>query len=531
VTRNETDATSIQRQLAIILEAEDFQKSPTLSRFLQFIIEETLAGNESKLKEYTIARKLLSKMPDFNPQVDPVVRIHAWRLRRTLHQYYLQDGINDEVVISIPKGAYIPVFKKREINPEEPTHRENSEPLHRKGISVAVLPFINNSEDAGNVAFSDALADHISTELTRYSELSVISYYSCRNIISRVNDIKEAGLLLDARYILTGTVQSDSRRLRIRVQLILAETREQIWADSYEKISTTDQLFEVQDEIAWRVVSQTAGHYGAISRNVAKLPLHMKDNDLEMYNAIFWYYHFVGDISEEMFYKAEKVLCKAVEKEPAYALGWAVLGEIWVGGYFLGYKSLITENQLEQAVFNGKKSLRIDPNCQHAYQTIALANIFLKRKEESLKAFEEWMKIKPGEAGIKGAMGFILICCGDYERGYKLLDDSVQLNPYYQWWFNAGFSFYYFYHDDYKNSFYWAEKMNMPAVPWELIMKIACCYEMNLLDASEKYRLQLQREFPMVPLMLHDYLNAVLREPILEEKLKRSLMKAGLPPL
>jgi TolB-like protein/Tfp pilus assembly protein PilF len=523
---NEMDAGAIQSQLSRMLEAEVFQNSLTLSRFLQFIVKETLAGHETQLKEYTIALKLYAKKPDFNPQVDPIIRINAWRLRRTLNHYYLQDGKNDDIIISIPKGAYIPIFKKRDHQPDEPAFSENTEPFSRKGISVAVLPFINNSEDAGTVAFADALADHISTELTRYSELSVISYYSCRNIISRVSDVKEAGLLLDARYILTGTVQSDSRRLRIRVQLILAETREQVWANSYEKISTTDRLFEVQDEIAWKVVSQTAGHYGAISRNVAKLPPQKSINDLEVYNAIFWYYHFVGDVSAEMFYKAEQVLCKAVEKEPAYALGWAVLGEVWVGGYFMGYKSRITEDQLDQAVKVGRKSLRIDPNCQHAYQTIALANIFLKRKEESLKVIEEWLKIKPGEAGIQGGMGFILICCGEYERGYKLLDDSVQLNPYYQWWFNAGFSFYYFHHNDFTHSFYWAEKMNMPIVPWELLLKIACSFEMNLMAAAEKYCIQLKREFPMIPAMLDEYVHAVLRDPILEEKLKSALKRA-----
>jgi TolB-like protein/Tfp pilus assembly protein PilF len=493
---------------------------------LQFIVEETLAGNEAQLKEYTIALKLLSKKPDFNPQVDPVIRIHAWRLRRTLHEYYLQEGKNDEVVISIPKGAYIPIFKNRDSEVNGAAFSERADISSRKSISVAVLPFINKSEDAATVAFADALADHISTELTRYSELSVISYYSCRNIINRVNDIKDIGLLLDARYILTGTVQADANRLRIRVQLILSETREQVWANAYERNSTTAQLFEVQDEIAWKVVSETAGHYGAISRNVAKLPPQKSINDLEVYNAIFWYYHFVGDVTAEMFYKAEQVLCKAVEKEPAYALGWAVLGEVWVGGYFMGYKSRINEDQLDHAVRVGKKSLRIDPDCQHAYQTIALANIFLKRKEESLKTVDEWIKIRPGEAGIQGAMGFILICCGEYERGYKLLYDSVQLNPYYQWWFNAGFAFYHFYKNDFTSALYWSEKINMPIVPWELILKIACCVELNLQEASKKYSMQLKQEFPIIPVMVDAYLNEVLRDEILEEKLKSSLKRA-----
>jgi TolB-like protein len=393
---------------------------------------------------------------------------------------------------------------------------------------VAVLPFTNFGPDVQAEAFADGLADHISTELTRYSELSVISYYSCRSIISRVTDIKEAGLILDARYLLTGTVQTNGDRIRIRVQLTLAETREQVWANAYERDNTASQLFEVQDEIVWRVVSETAGHYGAISRNIARLPTQANVNDPGVYNAIYWYYHFVGDLSIEMFHKAEKAMSKAVEADPSYALGWAVLGEIFIGGYFMGHKSQLTENQVEEAVLYGKKSIRIDPACQHGYQTIALANIFLGRKEESLKAIDEWMKIKPGEAGIKGAMGFILICCGGYETGYKMLDESVQLNPYYQWWFNAGFSFYYFHKNEFSNAFYWAEKMNMPSVPWELILKIACCSEMNLTEVSEKYALQLRREFPIIPSIIDPYLKAFLQDALLISKLKSALLKAGI---
>jgi lipoprotein NlpI len=138
------------------------------------------------------------------------------------------------------------------------------------------------------------------------------------------------------------------------------------------------------------------------------------------------------------------------------------------------------------------------------------------------------LKIKPGEAGMQGAMGFILICCGEYERGYKMLNESVQLNPYYQWWFNAGFAFYFFHHNDFSSAFYWAEKMNMPRVPWELLLKIACCNELNLRDDAQKYCLQLKREFPTIPTMLDEYLSAVLRDEMLKEKIKSAVIKAGI---
>lgn len=531
MTNKELNPELVNAQLARILMAEPFQNSGTLSRFLKFIVEETLAGHESELKEYIIALKVLSKRTDFNPQSDPIVRIHAGRLRRALNEYFLEAGKDDQLIISIPKGAYVPTFSIRQENITSGPAVSKPSVVPRNKITVAVLPFNNISTDINTVAFADGLGDHISTELTRYSELSVISYYSCRKIVERLSDIKEAGLLLDAKYILTGSVQSDNNRLRIRVQLILTETREQIWVNSYDRQSTTADLFEVQDEIVWQVVSQTAGHYGAISRSISRIPAQQHISDAGVYDTLFWYYNYVGNLTEEMFLKAEDAMFKAVQTDPGYALGWAVLGEIFVGGYFMGYRSQHTENQLEQAIVYGKKAIRIDPTCQHAYQTIALANIFLHNKSESLKTIEEWTKVKPGAAGIMGAMGFILICCGEYEKGYKMLDESVQLNPYYQWWFNAGFAFYFFNKEDYENAIYWAEKMNMPEVAWELLLKTASYVEMNNMKEARKSCIELLERFPFLRGILEDYVGAFLQDKSLVDKFYNALLKSGVKEL
>jgi TolB-like protein/Tfp pilus assembly protein PilF len=527
VINNKIDTTLLSAQLSAILLTAAFQNSNVLSRFIRFIVEETLAGHETELKEYTIAVKVLSKRTDFNPQLDPIVRIHAGRLRRALHEYYLEAGKDDPIIISIPKGTYVPAFAIRSTPVELPEVFNNREFNSPQKTTIAVLPFRNISAGIATETFADGLGDRISTELTRYPELSVVSYYSCRNIISKTADIKEAALLLDAKYILTGSVQIDSTRLRISVQLVLGSTREQIWVNTYEKVSTAANLFQIQDEIVWQVVSQTAGHYGAIYRNVSKIPPLEKVDDLRIYDAIFWYYHFVNDNSEEFFHKAEAAMQKAVKADPSYALGWAVLGELYVGGYFNGYKSRFVENQLELAVSHGKKAIKIDPVCQHAFQTMALAHLFLHNKTESLKAIEEWVKIKPGAAGIMGAMGFCLICCAQYERGFKMLDESIQLNPYYQWWYNGGISFYYFHKEAFVDAIYWAEKMNMPHIPWELLMKTAALAEMNNLSEAKQHYTELNKRFPYLQNILEGYLGAFLQDELLVAKLYKALMKAG----
>src|SRR6266851_3404798 len=100
----------IHEQLQKIFNCSVFSVSDILRRFLTYITLETLAGRSNTIKEYTIAVSVLNKPVSFKPQQDAIVRIHAGRLRRALHYYYKEPGIDDEIEISVPKGSYIPVF-------------------------------------------------------------------------------------------------------------------------------------------------------------------------------------------------------------------------------------------------------------------------------------------------------------------------------------------------------------------------------------------------------------------------------------
>lgn len=87
--------------------------SKTLPKILRYIIGEELNGRGERIKALSIAWDALGKPKDFNPQQDPVVRVNFSRLRRSLIDYYENDGHDDPIIISIPKGAYRPVFLYR----------------------------------------------------------------------------------------------------------------------------------------------------------------------------------------------------------------------------------------------------------------------------------------------------------------------------------------------------------------------------------------------------------------------------------
>jgi len=81
-----------------------------LCRFLRYIVEETLAGRASGIKEQVLGLEVFDRGPDFNPRLDPIVRVQARNLRSRMAKYYEGPGQADPIRIELPKGTYIPVF-------------------------------------------------------------------------------------------------------------------------------------------------------------------------------------------------------------------------------------------------------------------------------------------------------------------------------------------------------------------------------------------------------------------------------------
>src|SRR5581483_2999868 len=101
----------VRAALERILASEGFTGSAQLSRFLRHIVEESLSGAESDLKESVIGVKVFNRGLAYDPKADPIVRVEARRLRARLDGYYQKNRTADAVRISLPKGGYVPSFE------------------------------------------------------------------------------------------------------------------------------------------------------------------------------------------------------------------------------------------------------------------------------------------------------------------------------------------------------------------------------------------------------------------------------------
>src|SRR5262245_34177502 len=107
----------VRAELARILSSACFSHAPSLKRFLAHIVESTLEGRSEELKEYSLGVDVFGRGDAFDPKLDTIVRVQARRLRTKLQEYYASEGRDDEVVIALEKGGYVPEFSR----PDRPT--------------------------------------------------------------------------------------------------------------------------------------------------------------------------------------------------------------------------------------------------------------------------------------------------------------------------------------------------------------------------------------------------------------------------
>ena len=209
---NKPTTEAIRGQLERILQSAEFRASDKQRKFLNFVVAEALNGRAAQLKGYTIAVSVYGRTETFDPQVDPIVRVEAGRLRRALEHYYLTAGQNDPVRIEIPKGGYVPTFRMvRKPPPGAETQSSESEDSELpSGPSVAVLPLINMTADKEQDYFVDGLTEELTVELARYQEFRVIASQSTMRFKGQESDPKEIGGDLGVRFLLVGSVRMDA---------------------------------------------------------------------------------------------------------------------------------------------------------------------------------------------------------------------------------------------------------------------------------------------------------------------------------
>lgn len=464
----------VKRQLLQILTSNGFRNSQVLSMFLQFVVEETLADRANEIKEYTIGVRALGRPADFNPQIDAVVRIHAGRLRRMLHEYYHEEGLNDAILIEIPKGSYIPVFELRtpaplQTMPEADMPR--TETRSKQRATIAVFPFHNFGSDETKNYFINGIGEQLCNDLAKFQHLSVISYYSTNEFIHENRSMREIQRLLDTDYMITGSIRFLDGVIQINIQLMYAKDETLIWTKTYMRHFSPENLYSLQDDIIEHVLNEIGDYDGIITKNILQTLSTRNKNVYGVYEAVYLYYSYGGKFTPETLHQVRSALEQASETEPQNSLIWALLAKIFLYGYISKPSPSIED--LEKGTAYAAKAISLDRYCQHSYKALALSNLFLGKKEECMDAIERCLELNNKSLVMTGTTGFLMICLGKYEQGFQLLLKAFQLNPSLPWFCNLGFALYYYHVANYEEADNWIERNSSYRIPLISIVRLA----------------------------------------------------------
>ena len=472
-TDNKPTPEAIRVQLERILQSAEFRASDKQRKFLSFVVDETLEGRASQLKGYTIAVAVYGRAESFDPQIDPIVRVEAGRLRRALAHYYLTAGENDPVRIEIPKGGYIATFHTVRIPPSgaqmHASEWENSTPV--TGPSIAVMPLLNLTDDADQDYFGDGLTEELTAEFARYQEFRVIAAQSTMRFKARKVDPKEIGRDLGVRFLLTGSIRKDLKTVKIAIRLIDTSTTAQIWGESYKRDLTAADLIALQEEIAHGIVGLIADQYGLISRKLSRESRKKSPADLKAYDAILRFYHYETELTPAAFEKALAALEQAIEIDPEYGLAWAMLGHLHADNHALGFCEIGAP--LEKALTFAQKGVALAPHNQFARDALTLVYFHRGNKEFFLKHVEETIALNPNSPYVVGVAGWHMALYGEWDRGLTLLKKGMKLNPYHPSWFHLAPYMDYYRRGEHENAFAEALKFNFPELYLDPMMRAA----------------------------------------------------------
>lgn len=524
-------AAEIRSELSRILTSPEFAGSCRFRAFLSFIVEETLAGRGGSLKAYTIAVEVFGRGKEFDPQSDAVVRVEATRLRSRLDSYYIANPPVRGLKINLPKGGYRPVFQSTassapEKNPPKVSLEVgNTPPRSRIKAGIVVMPFIRlgDSESATHIARS--LSEEIAIGLVHFNDFTIINAPTGFPTEQPNEPPWETVKKLNARFILSGSVQIISNTIRTRVSLVDAETRFSLWAEKFDREFTEEGLLGILDEIATRVIMCVADGFGLINRFLAREKAGKNVAELEIYEAVLRYHYWVTTLTPDRGGEAISALKHAIALDPGYALPYAMLSDLYAGYYQWGQET--SPDFLDKAKDLAIKALDLDAGCQHA-QWARAYDLYLRGDgAQFLEIVHRAVAINPYNFNIISTAGIKICMLGHWEQGLKLVYRGKHLDLDMPGWIHVAEVLYHYLNNNFPEALAKAKLITTPFFSGGPLLRAAIYGRMGLYEQGHAELKNLLDIWPRFRRDCRELLRRIFFQPSHIDSLLQGLRSSG----
>jgi TolB-like protein/Tfp pilus assembly protein PilF len=302
-------------------------------------------------------------------------------------------------------------------------------PLSEKR-SIAVLPFVNMSDDPGQEYFSDGMTEEIITKLSMNRGIAVIARNSTFFYKGKRIKIRQIARELGARYVVEGSVRKAGNMVRITAQLIDGTTESHLWAKTFDR--EFKDIFKLQDEIAQQIVAAlNIESREAEQARAWRVPT----ENLTAYDSLLRGLSHFFRLTVEENAKAKAMFEKAIELDSEYARAYVCLGYAHLMDYAFG--SNRDPQALEQVAAFARKAISLDDSSSLAH--VLLADVYRTKGqiEQALSQAERALSLNPNDPSAYLSMGNILNAVGRSGKAVEAIKKAMNLDPHHAVFYNS----------------------------------------------------------------------------------------------
>jgi tetratricopeptide (TPR) repeat protein len=410
-----------------IVSSAVFRGSPQLAAFLSYVVNSTLGGKSDSIKGYTIGVEALKRDKNFDPQIDPIVRVEATRLRRALERYYATEGAATPVRIELVRGTYTPQFSYWTTLrvAAAPNTAPATTPLSAgNGMpTLAIHPFKMLNESLRKSISNTVLHEKLCDAFARFDTI---------NIKSADGDRDDT----PADYRLIGSIEYRGGNTHVRCRLLDATDNLVAWSRIFERPASADGPAADEDAIVIELAVTLMQPFGVVRARERVRHLANGGGD-PRYRAIVEASESFRSFDPAQHVQARDHLEELVSADPSFAYGYTYLAGLYIREYQYRYPGSKSDSVLlDTAVQMAQRSIELKPESSRAYQIFSAVLFARQEITAAFAAADKAIALNKYDTTILSDYGGRLIAVGEITRGMEMLGRAAQFGTVRPSWYH-----------------------------------------------------------------------------------------------
>ena len=291
--------------------------------------------------------------------------------------------------------------------------------------SIAVLPFVNMSDDPSQEYFADGITEEIITALSKIPDMLVIASTSMFTYKGQRIKVKQVGRELGVKYVLEGSVRKAGNRIRVTAQLIEATTEIHLWSSRYDRESK--DIFELQDELTIKILSEidTRLFFSLDSRYQVK-----GTDNLEAYLKHWQGFEHMNRFNKNDNSMARKIYAEVIRLDPNWSIGYAMLAFVNIFDYYAGWSNS-TVQCIKDAAKYSNIAISLDDTVPTPHGVLSNVYLIQRHYDKAIEEAEIAIAQQPNYMLGYYVLGNALVMDGNPLKAQEMLKKAMRLSPKY----------------------------------------------------------------------------------------------------